>query len=268
MKPLIHFAHANGVPSKVYQKLFDLLSDEYDVIYVPLLGPDKRYPIDNHWYSLTQQVIDSIVRQSQGRKVIGLGHSLGSVLTFQAALQHPELFEQILMIDPPMIMGKEALALHIAKILKLKMVDTMSPAGLSKRRRDHWESREQAAELLRPKGFYKNFDEDCFQAYIDYALMDDLERGGVELTISRDDEVQIFRTNPSLWWLPQAKPKIPVQLLIAEQGPFLPRKFPQMVEKKFGAPFKVVSGSHMFPLEKPDETVEIIKMMLAEYAKK
>ncbi|WP_180081165.1 MULTISPECIES: alpha/beta fold hydrolase [unclassified Acinetobacter] len=268
MKPLIHFAHANGVPSKVYQKLFDLLSDEYDVIYVPLLGPDKRYPIDNHWYSLTQQVIDSIVRQSQGRKVIGLGHSLGSVLTFQAALQRPELFEQILMIDPPMIMGKEALALHIAKILKLKMVDAMSPAGLSKRRRDHWESREQAAELLRPKGFYKNFDEDCFQAYIDYALMDDLERGGVELTISRDDEVQIFRTNPSLWWLPQAKPKIPVQLLIAEQGPFLPRKFPQMVEKKFGAPFKVISGSHMFPLEKPDETVEIIKMMLAEYAKK
>ena len=267
MKPLIHFAHANGVPSKVYQKLFDLLSDEYDVIYVPLLGRDKRYPIDNHWHSLTQQVIDSIVRQSQGRKVIGLGHSLGSVLTFQAALQRPELFEQILMIDPPMIMGKEALALHIAKTLKLKVVDKMSPAGLSKHRRDHWESREQAAELLRPKGFYKNFDDDCFQAYIDYALMDDLERGGVELTISRDDEVQIFRTNPSLWWLPQAKPKIPVQLLIAEQGPFLPRKFPQMVEKKFGAPFKVVSGSHMFPLEKPNETVEIIKKMLAEYAK-
>ena len=42
MKPLIHFAHANGVPSKVYQKLFDLLKDEYDVIYVPLLWPDKR----------------------------------------------------------------------------------------------------------------------------------------------------------------------------------------------------------------------------------
>lgn len=57
MKPLIHFAHANGVPSKVYQKLFDLLSDQYDVIYVPLLGPDKNYPIDNHWKSLTQQVI-------------------------------------------------------------------------------------------------------------------------------------------------------------------------------------------------------------------
>lgn len=262
MKPLIHFAHANGVPSRVYQKLFDLLSDEYDVIYVPLLGPDKRYPIDNHWKSLTQQVIDSIVRQANGRKVIGLGHSLGSVLTFQAALQRPELFEQVLMIDPPMIMGKELLALHIAKTLKLKAVDKMSPAGLSKRRRDHWDSREQAAELLRPKGFYQTFDPDCFQAYIDYALMEDKVRGGVELTISKDDEVQIFRTNPSLWWLPQSKPKVPVQLLIAEKGPFLPLKFPQMIEKKFGIPFKVVSGSHMFPLEQPEFTVETIKQML------
>ena len=46
----------------------------------------------------------------------------------------------------------------------------MTPAGLSARRREHWESREQAAALLRPKGFYKDFDEECFQAYIDYAL--------------------------------------------------------------------------------------------------
>lgn len=37
VKPVIHFAHANGVPSMVYQKLFDQLKDEYDVIYVPLI---------------------------------------------------------------------------------------------------------------------------------------------------------------------------------------------------------------------------------------
>ncbi len=205
MKPLIHFAHANGVPSLVYQKLFDLLKDEYEVIYVPLLGTDKRYLIDNHWKSLTNQVIDSIVRQAKGRPVIGLGHSLGSVLTFQAALKRPELFSQVIMLDPPLIMGKDGFALHVAKLLKLKAVDRMSPAALSLRRRDHWDSREQAAELLRPKGFYKDFDADCFQAYIDYALTEDKVRGGVELTIPKMDEVKVFRTNPSLWWLPQKK---------------------------------------------------------------
>lgn len=65
------------------------LKDDYDVIYVPFIGPDKRYPIDNHWHSLTQQVIDSIVRQAQGRKVIALGHSLGAVLSFPGLVTTP-----------------------------------------------------------------------------------------------------------------------------------------------------------------------------------
>ena len=262
MKPLIHFAHANGVPSLVYQKLFDLLKDEYDIIYVPLLGPDKRYPIDNHWKSLTQQVIDSIVHQAQGRKVIGLGHSLGSVLTFQAAQQRPELFSQVIMLDPPFIMGKEGFAFHLAKLFKLKMLEKMSPAGLSKRRRDHWESREQAAQSLAPKSFYKDFDPDCFNAYIQYALKEDRVRGGVELTISREDEVKIFNTNPSLWWLPQTKPQVPMELVVADQSPFLPLKFPQKVKAKFGISFTITKGSHMFPLEHPLEVVNLIKKLI------
>ena len=264
MKPLIHFAHANGVPSLVYQKLFDLLKDEYDIIYVPLLGPDKRYPIDSHWESLTEQVIDSIIQQSNGRKVIGLGHSLGSVLTFQAALKRPELFEQVIMLDPPLIMGKDAFLLNVVQTFKLKILDKLSPAGLSKCRRDHWDSKEQAAELLRPKAFYQNFDEDCFQAYIDYALTEDHVRGGVQLTIPKMDEVNIFRTNPSSWWLPQQKPKVPMQLVVAENSPFLVRKFPQQVKRKFDIPFTITSGGHMFPLEYPVEVVELIKTLIIE----
>ena len=267
MKPLIHFAHANGVPSKVYQKLFDALSDQYDVIYVPLLGPDKRYPIDDNWVSLTQQVIDSIVRQSHGRKVIGLGHSLGAVLTFQAALQRPELFEHVIMLDPPLIMGKDAFILHTAKLLGLtKMLDQMSPAGLSKRRRDHWASREEAATALRPKGLYAKFDEDCFQAYIDHALMDDPIRGGVQLTISKWDEVEVFRTNSSRWWLPQAKPQVLVHMVAAAKGPFVTRGYPKILQKKMGVPFSLWDGAHMFPLEQPIDVAQRIKEIIRTQA--
>lgn len=262
MKPLIHFAHANGVPARVYQKLFDGLSHQFEIIYIPLIGTDQRYPVDNHWESMTQQVIDSIVQKSKGRKVIGLGHSLGAVLTFKAALKRPDLFEQVIMMDPPLILGKESLILHMTKLLKLKAVDSMSPAALSLRRRDQWDSREQAAELLRAKGFYQAFDTDCFQDYIHYALTDDPVRGGVELTIPKMTEVQVFRTNPSLWWMPQSKPQVPVQLLVASKGPFLPRKFPQKAEKKFAAPFQVFEGGHMFPLERPTEVAELINNMI------
>jgi pimeloyl-ACP methyl ester carboxylesterase len=262
MKPLIHFAHANGVPSQVYQKFFEALSDAFDVIYLPLIGTDQRYPVDNHWQSMSDQVIDSVVQKAQGRKVIGLGHSLGAVLTFKAALQRPELFEQVIMLDPPLIMGKESFALHIAKTLGLKAVDNMSPAALSLRRRDHWDSREQAAELLRPKGFYQDFDQQCFDDYIQYALTADHVRGGVELTIPKMVEVDIFRTNPSLWWMPQVKPQVPMQLIVASNGPFLVRKFPQQVQKKFGIPFEIFEGGHMFPLERPMELAARIKQIL------
>lgn len=264
MKPIIHFAHANGVPSRVYEKLFDALSDTYEIIYIPVIGVDKRYPVDNHWESMTQQVIDSIVQKAHGRKVIGLGHSLGAVLTFRAALKHPELFEKVILLDPPLIMGFDSFAMHIAKLLKLKAVDSMSPAALSIRRRDHWDSREQAAELLGSKGFYADFDPECFDAYIQHALTEDALRGGVQLTIPKMTEVNIFRTTPSIWWKYHPNPKVPVYQIMAKKGPFLSRKFPQRVQKKFGIQYHVVEGGHMFPLEKPVETAVLIKQKLDE----
>lgn len=263
-KPLIHFAHANGVPSQVYTKLFEDLSDEFDVIFVPLIGPDKRYPITNHWPHLVDQIIDSIIQQSKGRQVIGLGHSLGSVLTFMASYKRPELFSQVIMLDPPLIMGKASLFFHAAKLFRPKMVDQFTPAGLSVRRRDHWESREQAAALLRPKGFYQNFDAECFQAYIDYALTEDPIRGGVTLTIPKADEVEIFRKNPSLWWLPMQKPQIPIHLVVGDESPFLANRFPQIAQRKLGIPFTVTSGGHMFPLEHPNATVQLIKALIKQ----
>ncbi len=260
-KPLIHFAHANGVPSAVYEKLFDQLRDDYDIIYVPLIGTDPKYPISNQWPHLVQQIIESIESQAQGRAVIGLGHSLGSALTMMAAMQRPELLQQVILLDPPLIMGKDALALHLAKLFSSKILDQITPAGLSSRRRDHWESREQAAQLLRSKGFYQSFDQACFDAYIQHGLIDD-PRGGVTLSIPKNAEVEIFRTNPSLWWLPQKKLSIPAHLVVGQESVFLQRKFPQLVEKKFGIPFSVTPGGHMFPLEYPLEVAQLIKQLI------
>lgn len=265
-KPIIHFAHANGVPSKVYGKLFKQLQDEYDVIYVSPLGPDKRYPITQGWPHLVDQVIDSIVQQANGRKVIGLGHSLGSVLTLLAAYKRPDLFEQVIMLDPPLIVGRAAFGMLMLKMFNPEKLDQMTPAGLSKKRREHWESREQAAELLRPKGFYQHFDEECFQAYIDHALVNDPARGGVTLTISRDEEVAIFRANTAAFWYPKPKLKVPVYLISGKDSPFIKRGLPQMIKKKLKIPFTVMDGGHMFPLEHPGETVEMVKKLITQQA--
>lgn len=268
LKPVIHFAHANGVPSMVYQELFHLLEKDYEIVFVPLIGPDKRYPIDQHWQSLVQQVIDSVVQQGGGRPVIGLGHSLGAVLTYLACKQRPELFDQVIMLDPAFIMGKASFVFDLAKHIGMKWVDQLSPAGLSKRRRDHWDSREQAAELLRPKAFYQNFDEACFQDYIRFALTDDPIHGGVTLTIPKKDEVEIFRTNPSYWWhVWHTAPKVSNQILVGRDSMFYQKKFTAEVHRHLQIPFSVTEGGHMFPLEYPEQTVMQIKQLIEKNKK-
>lgn len=271
-KPVIHFAHANGMPSRVYQPLFEGLQPYFTVEYIPVLGFDEQghptYPIDNHWDSLTTQVIDSVKKVVKKHKVpvIGLGHSLGALCTLQALYRKPKLFVQAVLMDPPLIYGRQNLLWHLAKLFSAKQVDKMSPAGISKNRRDVWDSRQQAGELLRSKGFFKNFDPHAFEGYLQHGLRDQAD-GSVTLTIPKQAEVAVFRTNPSLYWLkPNKPPKRPVTLLIGDDSKFYEHHFPQKVRRRLSIPFKLHAGGHMFPLEHPDSVARTILATIAEQA--
>lgn len=261
-KPLIHFAHANGIPSKVYQKLFDQLSTDYDIIMLPEIGTDPRYPVNNHWTNLVDQLIHSIESQANGRQVIALGHSLGSLISFMAAYKRPDLIKQLIMLDPPLINGLPSLLFHLAKNLYPSYVDKMTPAGISARRRDHWDSREQAAAALRTRGFFADFDADCFADYIQYGLKD-APQGGVTLSIPKDVEVAVFRNNPSMFWLnPRKAPPMPSILVVGQDSQFLKRGFPQRVKRSLGIEYLVAEGGHMFPLEHPIEVAALVKSLI------
>ncbi len=269
MKPLIHFAHANGIPSAVYEKLFDELrsgnhGQSFDIVTLPLIGVDPRFPVNNHWTNLRDQVIESIQRQAidahgQPRPVVALGHSLGGLCSYLAAYKIPELISGLVMMDPPMIRGMYSFLMHLAKNFAPNEYEKRSPAAMSKKRRDHWDSREQAAAQLRVRGMFAAFDQDCFDAYIQYGLTD-APQGGVTLTIPRSVEVEIFRTNPSLFWLsPRRAPKVPAHMIAGSESLFYQRGFPQRLQQQQGIPYSLIEGGHMFPLEHPHETVVRIR---------
>lgn len=268
-KPLIHFAHANGFPSQAYRYLFELLSDEFDIVYIPELGTNPAYPVDDGWQKLTEQVIDSVKSALAERgqdKLIGLGHSLGALCTLQACYQAPQLFSQAVLLDPPLMHGRYAMLVHWAKRYSPTLLDKLTPAGLSSRRRDVWESREAAAASLRPKAFYQNFTDRCFADYMQYGLSD-LPDGQVTLTIPKAVEVAVFRTNPSLYWLtPHYPPTVPITQIVGADSIFYQRGFPQSIQAQMGVSFEVHAGGHMFPLEYPDSTVAQIKALIHQQA--
>lgn len=266
-RPLIHFAHANGIPSLTYRYLFERLSEDFDIAYIPQLGTDPHYPVDEHWHSLTQQVIDNIKAELAKRgqtHVIGLGHSLGALCTLQAVYREPQLFRQAICLDPPIMQGYYAMAVHWAKKNSPSLLDHLTPAGLSSCRRDVWTNRDEAGKSLRPKAFYKSFTERSFADFLHYGLSD-TANGQVTLTIPKAVEVAIFRTNPSLFWLkPNHPPAVPVCQIVGQDSLFYKRGFADLVKQRMGIDYHVHQGGHMFPLEYPDSTVEQIKALIAK----
>lgn len=276
-KPVIHFAHANGMPSAVYQAFFAELETFFTIEYVAMLGNHPDYPVDNHWRSLTQQIIDSVkatCARHEISQVVAVGHSLGGMCTLQALYRAPQYFSQAVLMDPPWIYGKDSLVWHLAKtadrlpLMHHRLMDKLSPAGVSKHRRDVWESRTDVYDKLRNKGFFKHFDERSFQGYIEHGLHERAD-GKVTLAIDKAREVAVFRTNPSWYWLtPNRGPKPAVTLIIGEDSIFLKRKFPQQIKARLNIPYQTHQGGHMFPLEHPESVSTQVLAIIAQQLSK
>ena len=270
-KPVIHFAHANGMPSPVYEPFFEKLAEFFTIEYISMLGDTPDYPVDNQWRSLTHQIVDSVkdtCKKHGVKQVVAVGHSLGAMCTLQALYRAPEYFSQAVLMDPPWIYGKVSLLWHLAKtadrlpMMNNRLMDKLSPAGVSKHRRDVWDSREDAYDKLRHKGFFKDFTERSFQGYIEHGLHERAD-GKVTLAIPKASEVAVFRTNPSWYWLtPNRAPKVPVTLIIGEDSIFLKRRFPQQIKLRLRIPYITHAGGHMFPLEHPESVSEQVLALI------
>lgn len=274
-KPVLHFIHANGVPSACYQPLFDVWDAHFSVEYIEFFGTQADYPVDDAWASLTRQVLDSVayVCEKHGvAKLVATGHSMGALSTLLAAYQAPTHFAQLLLMDPPMIYGKDSFAWHMAKQLeRLPMMayrirDKMSPAGKSKHRKDRWDSKATAYDNLRHKSLFQAFDSRAFDAYITHGVIEDGAEG-YRLAIPKAVEVAVFRNNPSYFWLkPNQPPAVPACILAGRDSLFMALGYYAKVAQRLKIPYALHQGTHMYPLEHPESVamtvLEMIKQQL------
>ncbi len=65
MSQHVFFAHANGFPSATYGKLFAGLAPEYTVAHLPQHGHDPRFPVDDNWQNLVDELIHHLQQQPE-----------------------------------------------------------------------------------------------------------------------------------------------------------------------------------------------------------
>jgi pimeloyl-ACP methyl ester carboxylesterase len=247
----IQFSHANGMPAPSYRVLLEALG-ERPIGYVERFG-HGQFKVGYTWASLVDELIADI--ESRWKEpVIGIGHSLGGVLSMQAAARRPELFRQLILLDPPMFAPHRRWAMGTVRALGFggKMIP---PAVKAKRRKRTFASLEAARTYWLQRPFFQRFDPRCFEDYLHAGLEPAPE--GVKLRFTAENEYRIFLGTPA--FLPKAPRNLPVDFIIAsfhdtlqpQDVAALRRRYPQ-------AGFHVIEGTHMFPMEQPEAAAKAI----------
>lgn len=276
---LIVFSHANSFPAATYQMLFrSLRARGHAVRAVERFGHDPRYPVTSNWPHLVQQLADFAHAEVEraGEPAWLVGHSLGGFLSLMCAARHPELGGQrvrgVLLIDSPLLGGWRARTLELVK--RTQLVGSISPGRISRKRRQAWPDAASALEHLRHKRAFAHWDPQCLQDYIEHGTHDADTPQGPQRVLSFDREIEtaIYNTLPhNLDRLLRRHPlRCPVGFIGGTRSLEMQQVGMAMTRRVLGRSpegrLRMVEGSHLFPMERPQETATAIDEVLAVLA--
>lgn len=249
----LHFAHGNGFPSPCYQQLFNHLKNQFDCCYIDKVGHSAKFPVTENWHYLVDEVVSSISTQAT-EPVIALGHSLGGILSLLAAIERPSLVRAVILLDSPILGRLKSNVLRFSK--NVGIIDRLTPAYRMRMRRQHWQTREEVWCYLKSRALFKTFSDACLEDYIHYGLKKDKE--GYSLRFDRQIEYQIYRTIPHVLYNYEGQLKCPAALIYGNKSNVVKRLDLRYMTKYFGVEHIETKGTHMFPMENPEVTANLI----------
>jgi pimeloyl-ACP methyl ester carboxylesterase len=253
MKDILHFSHANGFPAGSYSTLLSYLSDDFDIGSIDRLGHHLDYPVTNNWAGLAQELIDYFER-NYSQPVYAVGHSLGGVLSMMVAAKRPDLVKGLIMLDSPFLTALESRGLIWIK--RLGLIDKVTPSGRTLGRQEEWGSKEQASHYFRGKRLFSAFDERCLSDYINHGTKQQ-NQGGRRLYFNPATEIDIYRTIPDNLHLTQ-RLAMPAAVIAGKYSDVFKKQHGVKMKRQLGMSLQWIEGSHMFPLEKPEMTAQLI----------
>ncbi len=262
------FSHANGFPAGTYGRLFAAWrAAGWRVHAVERFGHDPAYPVTANWPQLREQLlhfIDAAVA-GDGAPVHLVGHSLGGYLSLMAACRRPGRFASLLLLDSPLFDGWRAHSVHAMKLSGL--MARFSPGRISRTRRWLWPSRDAAHAHFAAKAAFARWHPAVLADYIAAGLEPDPEAppAGVRLAFRREVETAIYNQLPhALAALARRHPpRCPVGFVAGTRSAELRQTGLAATRALTHGHVRWLAGSHLFPMERPDETAAAVLHWLA-----
>ena len=294
------FCHANSFPAGTYSVLFEAWRRAgWRVLAPPKLGHDPAYAVTSGWRRLRDEVLATIESEaaSKGSRPVALvGHSMGGHISLLAASRKPALVSSVVLLDSPVVSGWRAPAFGLLKLSGL--IRRGGPGKASARRREHWASIGAAREHFAAKPLFARWDPRVLDDYLRHGFVADGSAGGgessgggggnggsggssgnggnsgigsgsVRLAFEREVETRIYNTLPhDLPALLRRHPvRCPVSYVAGKRSAESRQLGLAFVRRLAATRWRWVEGTHLFPMERPDETAAAVLALLGSMDK-
>jgi pimeloyl-ACP methyl ester carboxylesterase len=217
--PVLLFSHATGLHGRVFEPMASFLSDRFRCVSLDLRGHGmSELPADASlaWSGMADDVLAAL--SSDGFRVgplHGIGHSLGGASLVLAADRRPEAFRSLWLYEPAIFPTERG-----------RVPDGDNPmSAAAARRRDRFDSLEQAYENYRSKPPFNQLHPDALKAYVDGGFSRSPD-GSVSLRCLPSTEAEVFRRAPTSGaWDAVAALETPVALVAGRPDEVGPRAF-------------------------------------------
>ena len=263
----LHLAVANGFPPQTYLPMLEpLLENHHAISLIPRAMweyesiPAKRLS----WKQTLAVDLAQGLRDHDLTDVIGIGHSFGGIATLLAAIEEPQRFKAMILLDPTILPEAGMWWMRMSQWLGRDFGNPLPQRA--DRRKHEFPSREDAHQYFKGKRLFGDWHPAAFEGYINSLKQNGT---GVTLAWAREWEAYYFRTLYTYTWreLPRLrKTGIPIltirggtsDTLYPQAAARMRRILPDM------AYAEVEDHGHLFPQSAPRQTREIIEAWLAK----
>ena len=160
--PPLLFAHATGFHGRCWDHIVRLFPGRH-ALSIEFRGHGRSTkpapPIP--WHDFSQDVL-AVAHHFGIRGAVGIGHSMGGHALVSAAIQQPDVFGALVLVDP-VIFPPEYYG------------EAPADASFIQRRRNRWASPAEMFDRFRPRAPFATWQEEALRNYCDYALLPDGE---------------------------------------------------------------------------------------------
>lgn len=250
-RPDLVMLHATGFLPWMWHPVAERLERRFNIIVPYFCDHRSAKPDEGLSWKLLADDLYEMCRALGVRAPYIVGHSMGATVATLCTALHPLEPEAMVLIEPIYLPQN----FYKAKIT----VEQHPLASKSIKRRNHWESADEARRYLQGKKLFSRWDGQMMDLYILYGMIP-AQSGGLTLACPPEKEASLFMGGNALdpWPL---LPGIKCPVLVVEGGESENRHYIDLGKAASlfpGGKYTVIEqAGHLVPMEQPERTANL-----------